>query len=560
MYRTLVCGLALTCAVMVVRAQPEDVKNDLQEVDARRDKPFEQREREEAMRRLARSGDAAAVEKLIELLGDDFVHIRATAQRELANVKGDADNSLVDVGLKHKQAEVRRRSALVLGKRKSVAAVEALVDVLKEDREETVRAASARALGVIAAAQPADWKSREDVVEALEKALKKGDASSGVAAHELGRLGESASADKIAALLKKGAPEAAIGAADGLVALGVVAEHAEDLARAADHKDWRVRIAIAQALSASKEVVDETNYRATYAELLEDKDWRVRRRSIEALVDLWRPLSVAVLVERLPDEEGALVLDIVHALEDLTGIKQGYLKDAWINWYKGTGKDRPLAERKKRPEYGWLRLPKPGAVESGGGGATASYFEIPVYSQASAFVFDMSGSMRDPVGRDNPTIRVDLARNELAKTLDDLPVGTPFNLLIYRYYSDFPIRTEIQSAFSKGVQPLNTKNVAEANKWIDGQPAVGWGAFYEGLQAAFADPVVQVVYFMSDGAPSRGEYVERDELIEALAEARRFSPVTVHGVLVGGGRRDQEFMEGMAKACGGSFADARNSK
>ena len=332
------------------------------------------------------------------------------------------------------------------------------------------------------------------------------------------------------------------------------------LSQDAGSKDWRVRIAAVQAMCSVEQIPDEDRYREVLGKALDDKDWRVRRRGIEALVDLWQKLSVELLVARLPDEDGALALDIVHALEDLTGVRQGYLKEAWTRWYEGTGKDRPLADRKPRPENGWLRAPKPGSVEAGGGGATASYFDIPVYAQASAFVFDMSGSMRDPVGRDNPKIRVELARDELAKTLSDLPENTPFNLLIYRYYSEFPIRTEIQQAFSKGVQPLTDRNRDAANKWIEGQPAKGWGAFYEGLMAAFSDPEVQVVYFMSDGAPSRGEYVDRIELVEALAEARRFSPVVVHGVLVGGGRRDEEFMKSMAESCGGTFADARNRK
>ena len=558
--RMLCCVAALLCAYNLARAQSDDVKKDIADVDARSAKPFEQREREDAMRRLAAAGDAVAFRKLIDLLNDDFVHIRASAQRELVKAKGDADTPLVKEGITHKQPEVRRRSALALGQRRSTMATEALLSTLKSDRESAVREAAARALGGVTRAQTTDWKPRADVVEAFDKAIKTADASAGASAHELGRLGEKDYAEKIVGLLKKGTPEAAIGACDGLAALGVAAENAEALSKAAGHKDWRVRIAAGQALGTSASIPDEGMYGKAFGALVADADWRVRRRTIEALVELWQPLSAAILVERLPDEEGALALDIVHALEDLTGLKYGYLKDAWINWWKAAGKDRPLADRKTRPKHGWLRLPKAGSVESGGGGATASYFDIPVYAQASAFVFDMSGSMRDPVGRDNPKLRVDVAREELARTLGDLPENTPFNLVIYRYYSEFPIRTETQRAFPKGVQPLNAKNVAAANKWIEGMVAVGWGAFYEGLLAAFEDPAAQVVYFMSDGAPSRGEYVERDELIEALIEARRFSPVVVHGVLVGGGQRDEEFMQETAQSCGGSFADARKRK
>lgn len=169
----------------------------------------------------------------------------------------------------------------------------------------------------------------------------------------------------------------------------------------------------------------------------------------------------------------------------------------------------------------------------------------------------MSGSVRDPVSRDIGKLRIDLAREELARTLASMPEGASFNLVIFRYYSEFPVRTEVQRAFAKGVATVNPKHIELANKWIEGMPAVGWGAFYEGIAASLEDPAVQVLYFMSDGAPSRGEFTDRDELVEAVASLRRFSPVVMHTVLVGGGNRDEEFMKTLAESCGGTTADAR---
>jgi hypothetical protein len=72
-------------------------------------------------------------------------------QRELVKAKGDADTSLVKEGLVHKQAEILCRSALALGQRNSAASTDALLNLLKADREDAVRAAAARALGEIPA-------------------------------------------------------------------------------------------------------------------------------------------------------------------------------------------------------------------------------------------------------------------------------------------------------------------------------------------------------------------------------------------------------------------------
>jgi hypothetical protein len=207
----------------------------------------------------------------------------------------------------------------------------------------------------------------------------------------------------------------------------------------------------------------------------------------------------------------------------------------------------------------WLRAPKAGGSAEDGG-PTASYFDIPVIAQPTMFLFDMSGGMREAVSRSNPRIRAELACDELGKTLKQLPEGTLFDMLIYRYYSSFPIRTEVQRPFSKGAQPANGRNIEAALKWFSEQPGLGWGAFYEGFAAAMEDPRFQAVYSISDGAPNRGEYVDRGELIDALAELRRFQPATVHAVLVGGGGRDLDFTQGVAESCGGMIADARARK
>lgn len=545
------CALLLLLSVVAL-AQSDAIKKDIKDVDDRASKPFEQYEREDAMRRLGKSGEAAAISKLIELLNDNFINIRTSAQRILVTATGEVDAALVAEGLSHKQTEIRRRAAVILGLRRADSALEALIKSLKADKDAGVRSACANAVGAIA--KPDD----KEATSALEKALKAGDESAGAAARQLGQLGLSDAAEKIEPLLKSSSADAAVGACDGLAALKLAGVHFEALAKATGHKDYRVRIGAAQALATLTEIADEAAFRKAFGGLLEDSDWRVRRRTIEALVDLWQLAGAQLLVERIEHEETALYLDIVHALEELTGTRQGYAPQAWVKWWDGAGRNAGLAKRTKRPAQGWLRAPRKGETGQGGG-ATATYFDIPVFAQPTAFVFDMSGSMRDAVSKDNPTLRVDVARTELARTLKALPAETLINMLIYRYYSEYPVRTEVLRAF-KTVQPLSAKNADIANKWIESQQAVGWGAFYEAIMAALEDAQVQVICFLSDGAPSRGEFTDREELIAALEQARRFSPVVIHTVLVGGGRKDEDFMRGMAESCGGSFADARKGR
>lgn len=551
--RTLWAAGLMAAVAALASAQADAIKKDIQEVEDRATKPFEQREREAAMARLAESGDRAALGKLVRLLCDEFVHIRAAAERLLVRA-GSADAVLIEDGLAHKQAEVRRRAARVLGRRNSETAVKPLGELLRTDKEEAVRVSCAQALGAVGRAKE---PGKAACIEALARVLRAQDGTAGAAARELGLLG-APHVKEIAELLRARNADAVIGACDALAALRAVDTHAEALAKAAAHKDWRVRIAAVQAL-CNAESPDTATYAKVLSERLADTDWRVQRRAIEALVDLWQPLSVELLAKRLPEEKSALALDIVHALEDLTGSRLGYLAAAWPRWWETTGKSQSMPSRKPRPRHGWLRPPRAGRTEDGGAGATASYFDIPVFARPTVFVFDLSGSMRDAVSRTNPRIRTDVAREELARTLGQMPAGSSINLLIHRYSSDYPPRTETQTAF-RTVQPADLKNIRAANDWIARQQAVGWGAFHEALIAAMTDPAASAIYFLSDGAPSRGEHVDREELIQALAQARRFSPVVIHGVLVGGGGRDEEFMRGLAESCGGGFGDARERK
>lgn len=529
--------VALLCGVSPVRAGADE---DLAEIDQYAKEPFKQIERERAMRRLASEGGEKAAAKLVELLGDEFIHIRESATELLVNMHGDEATSAAQKdGLASKSAEVRARSAEVLGLRFASAAVEDLAKLLKKDKDETVRFRAAQALGILGG---------ETARAALRDGLKLDGEACGECARALGRLGDAESADKLVKLLDKKDGLAAVGAADGLSALGADG-YVEALAKAADHKDWRARIAVAQAFARLEKPESRETAREALEALLADDDWRVRRRTVEALVDLWDKLSIDLLAARLGEEkEAPLTYDLVHALEDLSGERKGYEPGAWQLWWKTKASSFELRQKPKRPANGWLRMPEAGAVGDGKG-VSATFFDVPVFAQDAAFVFDASGSMRDELA--GGKTKFDRCREELHRTLDALPEGTSFNLVIYRYESNFPPTTALLRAFDKGVRKAEKKSIDAAMKWIEGQEAKGWGAFYEGITGAMEDPAIRVVYFLSDGSPSRGRCTRRESLIFALRESTRFHPITLNTVLIGGQRRDRELMQEMAEALGG---------
>ena len=537
---------AFVCLALIVGVMHADEKADSKAIDDYKSDPFKQYEREDKMRALAKSGSAEAAAKLIELLADDYLHIRDAASDILIEMKGDSVNAtLVAKGLGAKNADIRWRAADVLGLRLASEAVKDLADKLKSDKEASVREACARALGAI---------GNEDAKKALLEGLKAGGSSSGTCARALGQLGVKDAVEKIEKLLKDKEWQAVVGALDGLAFMGPDAI-VKSIAKCQSSKDWRVRIACAQCLARLAEPQSITEARPALADLLKDSDWRVRRRSVEAMVDLWQSVSVELLLAALAEEKTAIIHDIVQALELLTGQRKGYKAEGWKLWWDQTGSKAPLAQKPKRQPQGWLKAPLAGQIAESGGGETGVFFKVPVLKQNAAFVFDLSGSMRNPMSKSDPRIPIELAREELAKTLTALPQGAMFNVCAYRYTSQFPPQTEWLRAFSDGVRDTSAANLKAGNDWIAKLEVKGWGAFYEALTHSTDDPKVQAIYFLSDGAPSRGAFVRRENLLAALRQALRFSPVTINTITISTKGRDVEFMQDIAKEGGGTCAE-----
>lgn len=531
--------LSLMVLVCITGALRADDKSDIKEIDELKLDPFKQYEREGKMRDLAKSGSVEAVSKLIELLADDYLHIRDAASDILTEMKGDSVNDGLMKALAHKSPEVRWRAAEVLGLRLVAPAVKDLADKLKSDKDAAVRESCARALGAI---------GNDECKKALSGAVAQGGAAGGACARALGQLGVKDAAEKIEKLLKDKDWQGVVGALDGLAFLGPDA-HVKAIAKCESSKDWRVRIALAQCLAciASPEALADA--RPVLANFLKDEDWRVRRRTVEACVDLWQPASVELLAEALIAEKGFIAYDIVNALELLTGERKGYRGEGWRVWWESSKK--ALAKKPRRTAQGWLKAPEKGRLAESGEGDTTTFFDVPVIKQNAAFVFDLSGSMRDPVSKTDPRIRSELAREELAKTLNTLPKGSQFNVCAYFHSSTWPPQTEWRRAFNDGVREANAANIKAANDWTAKQEIRGWGCFFEMLTLPADDPKVQVIYFLSDGAPSRGAYVKRENLLFALRKALRFSPVTINTVTISVKPRDVEFMEQLAKEGGG---------
>jgi hypothetical protein len=235
-----------------------------------------------------------------------------------------------------------------------------------------------------------------------------------------------------------------------------------------------------------------------------------------------------------------------EALKSISGKDYGYAPDAWAKWWSDKKKGKLDAEGGIRPEE---RM------------SVASYYKFKVFSDRILFVIDVSGSMKDPEFHPN---RIEVAHRELKKTILSLDEKTLFNVMTFA--------GNVFLWQKKGEVPATEANKKKALEWVQMRlmPRGGTNT-YDALMRSLSDnPLVDTVFFLSDGLPSRGIYELPEEILIKLRYANRFRKVIFNTVALAIGRPSIEkalkwedpdemagFMKMIAEANGGTCVDIR---
>jgi hypothetical protein len=323
--------------------------------------------------------------------------------------------------------------------------------------------------------------------------------------------------------------------------------------------------------------------------LLGDSVWQVRLAAIRGLRTVRRNESVVPLVARMQVEEGRLVEELALALRQLTGREFGMDPPAWKQFLteEGPGYQIPTEEGLKfllgkrdlsTGKSTWqVENPQVGAVFGG----------IETSSRSIIFIIDQSGSMEAEVvererykDRGYPSMmRIDIVKTELQRTIERLEPNVNFNILAFA--------TEL-NPWKKNLVAANLINKTAAKEWIGRLEAIGgnsksdlveaglggaaniaagktntFGALMWSLNAMgprSKDPfsknyqiAADTVFFLSDGRPTVGDFVEPDDILREFLEANELRQVTLHTLAIG--EFEKDFMKSLADKCGGVFVD-----
>ncbi len=550
----LVAGLLLGAPARTAQAVDPKVKKWVEVFEDRKNAhdPFEQDKREKAIRELGKIGGTDAARAILDVFEDPFIHLHDRAvsawiQMLRGSNAADTQTFLSNRALKHRNPAVRAGAAVALGITGGPELETILRTAAKSERDGSVMAELARAA--------AGLRGEPKLAGAFTKALKHKDGYAVLyAAEAVARYDGADGAKPLIAALKHRSPIARAGAIYALQKVDALP--ADKLDVLFKDKHHAPLMALAESLEFRTKATPCPGAGITTLErLLAHSSWRVRVAAVQGALRLWAKEIVDPLIARLGVEEGRVKEDVRRALETYTGQAIGDDPELWTAWWRQKRKEFDAGERPKPDHAGNIRF-RDAAAQPGGGSKTVAFYKMPLLSRHLAFIFDLSGSFRYAArksDKDGPT-KLDVLRAEMEKTLDGLDSERYFDIVVYRYYSEYPPQTKLTRALGK-MQRAAKGTVRKARDWMNRQEAKGWAAFYEPLTALFAEEVDTVV-LLSDGDPSRGRYERSTRLIHEFSRINRFHRVAVNTILVGTKNTDREFMQDLAGATAGRFQEA----
>jgi hypothetical protein len=293
------------------------------------------------------------------------------------------------------------------------------------------------------------------------------------------------------------------------------------------------------------------------------ESWHVRARAADALARLRSRDAIPALIARIDVEQGRLRSDVNDALVSLTGQSFRPNSAIWQRWWKengGTFEVPPLPPEKTALEE---------AKEASG----VTFFGITTESQRVLFVLDLSGSMNfamvpktnpedDQTGGRKPDLpgegessRLEVAKRDLVKALGGIKDKGTLNLVLFA--SDV-------WTWSDSLVEMNPKVRGEVVSYVEDVEAVGGTNLYGALEKAFdvagaggnggqwAKPVIDTIYFLTDGRASVGVTVDPDEILAYVRERNQNAGITIHTIGLSDAH-DAVLLRRMAEENGGQY-------
>ena len=272
--------------------------------------------------------------------------------------------------------------------------------------------------------------------------------------------------------------------------------------------------------------------------LMKDPEVAVRVAVVDALRLLGGPDAVEILIGALEKSTGRVKDDIGDALVWLTGKDFGLDPLGWGQWWRENA-DAVAVKGISREEFDRIKDEEANA-------STGLYYGLRIVSKYVTFVVDVSGSMEEPYkvpeseagkprggggtgvtkkGEDRKgwvqRRKIEVARRELVRALDTIPDGTKFNIIKF---------SGSYSLWKPALVSMNDRIRSEAIAFAKNLGAGGTTNVFDTLEAAMADPDVNTIYLLSDGAPTAGKHQDTPTILSQIAQMNQTRKCKIHTI------------------------------
>jgi len=501
-----------------------------------------------AINKLKPVNSKEAAVMLVALFDDADAPIRESALLALGNFTDkDAVDYLIATSLVNPQSKPQRfYTAWVLGVIsakgiKDEALLPQLLKALNNETEEEVASRIIDTIGVL----PKDSQAEDVLIKRLS------DSRLAVRVSAIESLGRMGSVQAYIPILKRAYDSNPTVKTVALEALAQIKPQEATGYLESALKDPLPEVRITAIETLTKYKADKALTLKSASDLLRDKNTAVRATAVQCLRELRETDSVKALAERLPDASWRLRYDLITALKDLTGKEFGFDAKAWFNWYQANKEKIEIApSRNETPA-------KRGADEESAlplksNETIPTFFDIPILGKDIVFILDLSKSMKNEAedNDDKKERKIDVAMKELSGTLKRFSQEVKFNIIVL---STEAIRYNKRKA-SKIMLQATEENKKSALKFVESlwerldDIKRGRGDHYDALIEALSEPEIDTVFLLSDGKPTYGTYINKDNIIANIAKFNRFKKVVINTVMTGnkGTKKDRELMEELA--------------
>ena len=262
-------------------------------------------------------------------------------------------------------------------------------------------------------------------------------------------------------------------------------------------RDIRVKIDAVRVMAALK----SDKYLPILAQELTKAEWPLA-------MEICRTISASphkgffnTLIKRLNNEKGRLRQDIVHCLSTIAGGQEASTAKEWAAWWSKNSRTFQVDAEASAAYRESNRIQD---VDIDGNGF---FYGLILYSDRMSYVVDSSASMRGG--------RIESLTENMSGSIEQLKSHVKFNIVDFGGDLNIMYEGSLTSNKRDGVETVEDFFLSLGTR------------SYDGMEAAIHLQEIDTIFFLSDGAPIRGQLDNWSQIRAALILMGRYRPVAV---------------------------------